>query len=354
MKGLILHGGSGTRLRPLTYSGPKQLIPVANKPVSQYALEDMISCGVDDVAIILGQTYPELVREHYGNGSKFGVRITYFDQEKPGGIAQAIGLCEEFIAKDDFVVYLGDNMLQHGVAEFSTKFLTGHFDAMVLLKEVDNPSVFGVAELDANGRLVRVVEKPKEPPSHYAVVGVYFFRPSVFDSIKSLKPSWRGELEVTDAIQSLIDRGLSVGHSVVDGWWFDTGKKDDILKVNALVLDQRARADMIGEATNSRVDGRVQVGKRSRIVNSTVRGPVIIDEDCLVENSTIGPHTSIGKKSRIVNCHIENCVILEDTRVEGVQRLEESLIGRHSAITQDLRNRRSLKVDLGDFSEVTL
>jgi glucose-1-phosphate thymidylyltransferase len=354
LKGIILHGGSGTRLRPLTYSGPKQLIPIANKPVSQYVLEDLVSCGIREVAIILGETFPELVREHYGDGSRFGVKISYIQQDQPRGIAHAIGLCRDFVGKDDFVVYLGDNMLQYGINEHASRFHEDGYEAMVLLKEVDDPSRFGVAQLDGGGRIVKLVAKPKEPQSRYAVIGVYFLRPSVFESIRALKPSWRGELEVTDAIQGLIDRGLNVGHSIVNGWWFDTGKKDDILNVNALVLDERAKADMKGEAVNSRVDGRVQISKGTKITNSTIRGPVAIAEDCLIENSIIGPHTSIGKSSSIKDSHVEYCVVLEGSLVEGVERLEESLIGRNSKVVQDVRNRRMLKLHLGDFSEVVL
>ena len=354
MKGIILHGGSGTRLRPLTYSGPKQLIPIANKAVSQYVLEDIVSCGVREVAIILGQTFPELVREHYGDGSKFGVKITYIEQDKPRGIAHAIGLCEDFVGKDDFVVFLGDNMLQHGIGEHASRFQKEKYDAMVLLKEVDDPSSFGVAQLDGKGKPIRLVEKPKEPVGRNAVIGVYFFRPSVFDSIRALKPSQRGELEITDTVQSMIDRGLNVGCSKVDGWWFDTGKKDDILYVNALVLDERAKLDVKGETTDSKVEGRVQVGNGTKVVNSTVRGPVVIGEDCLIENSTIGPPTSIGRASCIKDSHVEHCILLEGSEVEGVERLEESLIGRHSKVKQDVRNRRSLKLHLGDYSEVVL
>ena len=354
MKGVILHGGSGTRLRPLTYSGPKQLIPIANKPASQYALEDLKSIGIHEVAIILGQTFPELVREYYGDGSRFGLSISFIQQDEPRGIAHAIGLCEDFVGKDDFVVYLGDNILQEGISGHAKSFVERKNDAMVLLKEVDDPSRFGVAEFDAYGKLVGLVEKPKNPPSRYAVVGVYFLRPSVFDSIRALKPSWRGELEVTDAIQGLIARGMDVGYSKVEGWWFDTGKKDDILYVNALVLDERARADMQGESVNSRLEGRVQVSKGSKIVNSTVRGPVAIAEDCIIENSSIGPHTSIGKSSQIKGSHVEYCVVLEGSQIEGLQRLEESLIGKHSRIVQDTRNGHFLRVHLGDFSEVVL
>ena len=354
MKGVILHGGSGTRLRPLTYSGPKQLIPIANKPVSQYALEDIASCGVSEVAIILGPTFPELVREHFGDGSKFGVNISYIQQDEPKGIAHAIGLCEDFVGGQDFVVYLGDNMLQRGIGRHASQFHKDSSEAMVLLKEVDDASRFGVAQLDGEGKLVRLVEKPNEPPSRFAVIGVYFFRPSIFESIKLLKPSWRGELEVTDAIQGLVDRGLKVGYSVVEGWWFDTGKKDDILEVNALVLDERAKAEMIGQSTNSKVSGRVQVAKGSKIINSTIRGPVAIAEDCVIEGSIIGPHTSMGRFCKVKDSNVEHCVLLEGSELDGVERLEESLIGKYCKVRQDARNRRTLNVHLGDYSEVVL
>lgn len=354
MKGVILHGGSGTRLRPLTYSGPKQLIPVANKPVSQYALEDLIACGVKEVAIILGRTFPEQVREFYGDGSRFGVKITYVVQDEPLGIAHAVGLCKNFAGDDSFIVYLGDNMLQHGIEKYASEFKANKYDAMVLLKEVEDPTRFGVAQLDSNGKLAKLVEKPKKAPSNYAVIGVYMFTPVIFDSIRTLKPSWRGELEITDAIQWIINRGLNVGHAVLDGWWFDTGKKDDILYVNALVLDERAKTNIQGEMVNSKKEGRVQVGKGTRIENSTVRGPVAIAENCVIENSFIGPHTSVGVSSQITGSSIEYSVILEGATIKGVERLDESLVGRHARITQDASNRRSLKLHLGDYSEVVI
>lgn len=354
MKGVILHGGAGTRLRPLTYSGPKQLIPVANKPVSQYALEDLVSSGITDVAIVLGETFPELVREHYGDGSRFGAKITYVYQGKPLGIAHAVGLCEEFVGGDRFVVYLGDNMLQHGVRRYVERFLSGGYDAMVLLKEVEDPRRFGVAQFDEEGRLVRLVEKPKEPPSKYALVGVYFFTPKIFDAIRELEPSWRGEYEITDAIQTLMDWGCRVGYEFVEGWWVDTGKKDDILAVNALVLDERARRDVRGEVVNSRVEGRVEVGEGTRIVGSTVRGPAVIGRNCLIEGSYVGPYTSIGDNSRVIGSGVEYCVVLEGARIEGVERLEESLVGRRAKVVRGGGNRRALRLHVGDYSEVVL
>jgi len=353
MKGVILHGGAGTRLRPLTFSGPKQLIPVANKPVSQYVVEDLRDSGVKDIAIVLGETFPELVREHYGDGSGFGVRVTYVYQGKPLGIAHAVGLCRDFVEDDKFVVYLGDNLLQYGIKKYVDKFLGGGFDAMVLLKEVDDPGRFGVAEFDEGGRLVRVVEKPEVPPSRYALVGVYFFTPVVFKAIEELKPSWRGEYEITDAIQMLIDWGLSVGYEFVEGWWVDTGKKDDILAVNALILDERAKRDVRGEVVDSRVEGRVEIGEGTRVVNSIVRGPVIIGRNCLVENSFIGPYTSVGDNARIVDSGVEYSIVMEGAVIDGVERLEESLIGRRAKVLRN-RVRNVIRLHVGDYSEVEI
>lgn len=354
VKGVVLHGGSGTRLRPLTYSGPKQLIPVGNKPVSQYVLEDLISSGISDITIILGETFPELVREHYGDGSKFGAKITYVYQGEPKGIAHAVGLCKDFVGNDRFVVYLGDNMLQHGIKRYVENFLTKDYDAMVLLKEVEDPRRFGIAQLDGEGRLVRLIEKPKEPPSNYALVGVYFFTPIVFEAIKRLKPSWRGEYEITDAIQLLIDWGYKVGYEFVEGWWVDTGKKDDILAVNALILDERARRDVRGEIANSHIEGRVEANEGAKIVNSTIRGPAIIGKNCIVKDSYIGPYTSIGDNSRIIDSGIEYSIILNNVLIKGVERLEESLIGRYAKVVRGEGNRRVLKLHIGDHSEIVL
>jgi len=353
MKGVILHGGAGTRLRPLTFSGPKQLIPVANKPVSQYVLEDLVSSGIRDIAIILGETFPELVREHYGDGSRFGCRITYIHQGKPLGIAHAISLTKNFVGDDKFVVYLGDNLLQYGIREYVEYFSKSDLDAMILLKKVEDPRMFGVAELDEKGRLVRLVEKPKKPPSNYAVIGVYFFKPVVFDVIKDLKPSWRGEYEVTDTIQLMLERGYKVGYKILEGWWFDTGKKDDIIQVNAVILDERIRRDIKGEVINSRIQGRVAVGRGSKIIDSVVRGPCIIGENCLIEGSFIGPYTSVGNGCKIINSSVEYSVILENSVIEGVERLEESLIGRNVKIKRNTGH-RVINLNVGDYSELLL
>jgi len=353
MKGVILHGGAGTRLRPLTFSGPKQLIPVANKPISQYVLEDLRDSGIKQIAIILGNVYPEKVVNHYGDGSRFGVKITYIHQGEPKGIAHAVGLCKEFVARDEFVVYLGDNLIQHGIKKYLNEFQSGEYDGYILLKEVEDPTRFGVAKFDDSGRLIDVVEKPKQPPSNYAIIGIYFFKPIVFDIIKELKPSWRGEYEITDTIRLMMQKGYKIGYSVVDGWWFDTGKKDDILQVNSIILDERIKREIKGETINSRIDGRVTIGEGSKIINSTVRGPCIIGRNCIIEESYIGPYTSIGDNARIIRSSIVFSIVLEKVTIKRIDRLEESLIGGNTKLIRASR-RNAIKLNIGDYSEVIL
>ncbi|MEM2944812.1 MAG: glucose-1-phosphate thymidylyltransferase [Thermoproteota archaeon] len=353
MKGIILHGGAGTRLRPLTFSGPKQLIPIANKPISQYVLEDLRGIGVVDVAIVLGETFPELVIQHYGDGSRFGVKVSYIHQGKPLGIAHAVYLCRDFVQDDSFIVYLGDNLLQKGVKNYFEKFLVNDYDCMVLLKEVEDPSRFGVAEFDDKGNLARLIEKPKVPPSRFALVGVYFFKPVVFEVIKGLKPSWRGELEITDAIQTMLEKGFRVGYSIVEGWWLDTGKKDDILYANSLILDEYGVRDIRGELVESKVEGRVSVGEGSKIVNSTVRGPAVIGSNCIIKNSFIGPYSSIGDNARVLNSSVEYSIVLEGACVESVDRLEESLVGKNAKVVRNTV-RNSVRLHVGDYSEIEL
>ncbi len=353
MKGIILHGGQGTRLRPLTYAGPKQLIPIANKPVSQYVLEDLISLGIREVAIILGETFPELVREYYGDGSRFGVKITYVNQGKALGIAHAVSLCKEFVGEDDFVVYLGDNIFQHGIAKYASTFTNDRLDSMILLKEVEEPQLFGVAKLDGNGKLLKLVEKPKEYVSNHAVVGVYFFSSSFFRIVGKLKPSWRNELEITDAIQLMIDDGYKVGYSFVDGWWADTGKKNDILALNATILDERIQSRIDGKTLNSRIEGRVRIGDGTVIENSTVRGPAIIGRNTRVINSHIGPYTSVGESCIITKSSVEYSIIMDNTSIEEILNLEESLVGRNTKIKSNNSSaRRTLKLHVSDYSEV--
>jgi glucose-1-phosphate thymidylyltransferase len=253
-----------------------------------------------------------------------------------------------------FVVYLGDNILQNGIRQYLEEFSKWDYDAMILLKEVEDPRSFGVAEFDERGKLVRLVEKPKIPPSKYALVGVYFFKPVVFDIIRELKPSWRGELEITETIQIMLERGYNVGYRILNGWWFDTGKVDDILTVNAKILDERAKEKVDGKVEGSKIEGRVEVGENTIIVNSIVRGPSVIGRDCLIENSYVGPYTSIGKGSKIVDSSVEYCVILEGVSIVGVERVEESLIGRYAKVRRGEGNSKTLKLNVGDYSEVIL
>ncbi|MEM2178934.1 MAG: glucose-1-phosphate thymidylyltransferase [Candidatus Methanomethylicaceae archaeon] len=353
MRGIILHGGAGTRLRPLTFSGPKQLIPIANKPVSQYVLEDLISCGIKDIAIVLGEIFPELVKEHYGNGSKFGVKITYIHQGKPLGIAHAISLCKEFIGEEKFIVYLGDNLLQNGIKSYLEKFIKEDYDAFILLKEVEDPTKFGVAQFDEKGNLIKLIEKPKIPPSKYALVGVYFFKPIIFDIIKDLKPSWRGEYEITDAIQIMLENKYKIGYDFVKGWWLDTGKKDDILYANVLILDEKAKYNIKGEIENSKIIGRVEIEERTKIINSEIRGPCIIGKDCLIQDSFIGPYTSVGNGTKIINSSIEHSIILENAFIKDVEKIDDSLIGKNSKLIKN-KNRNILKLNIGDYSEIEI
>jgi len=351
-----LHGGHGTRLRPLTHTGPKQLIPVANKPISQYVLESLRGSGIRDIAIVLGDIYPDKVRGYYGDGSRFGVKITYIYQDEPKGIAHAVGLCKDFVGDEPFVVHLGDDLLKGGVKKFVDEFDKSAYDGMVLLCKVEEPQRFGVAEIDKSGRLVRLVEKPKEPPSNYALSGIYFFRPVVFDMIKRLKPSWRGELEITEAIQLLLDGGHRVGYRFVEGWWKDTGAPEDVLESNRLVLDEmapRSEGNVEGGAT---LQGRISIGKGSTIKSGAViRGPVIVGEHTTIEGSVyIGPYTSIGNHVDIRKGEVENSIIMDHCLIDVNERITDSLIGPHSKITSNRDRPGGRKFIVGERSQMML
>jgi len=357
MKGVILHGGAGTRLRPLTHTGPKQLIPVANKPISQYVLEDMLESNIKEIAIILGGTYPRKVREYYGEGSRFKAKITYIHQGEPKGIAHAVGLCREFAEDDPFVVYLGDNLLKGGIKRFVDLFGNSGFDAKILLCEVKEPQRFGVAEFDENNRLVRLIEKPKVPPSNYALTGIYFFKPVIFEMIKRLRPSWRGELEITDAIQLLLSKGYKVGYDFVTGWWKDTGTSEDILEANRLVLDG-LKPQIKGKVEDhASIQGRISIGRNSIVEHgSLIRGPAIIGENTKVEKSVyIGPYTSIGNDVTIKKGEIENSIIMDNCMIDVDERIVDSIIASHSQITSNERNTpKGKRFILGERSQVEL
>ena len=356
MKGIILHGGHGIRLRPLTHTGPKQLIPVANKPISQYVLENLRNSGITDVAIVLGHISPEKVKEYYGNGSKFDVKITYTHQDKPKGIAHAVSLCRDFVGDDPFVVYLGDNLLKGGIKAFTREFRESKCDGIILLCEVKNPQRFGVAEFDKGGKLIRLIEKPREPPSNYALTGIYFFRPIVFEMISQLKPSWRGELEITEAIQLLLDHGYKVGYKFVEGWWKDTGSPEDILESNRLVLDELEHEINGKVEDEASLQGRLYIGKNSVIRRgSIIRGPVSIGENTVVEaNVYIGPYTSIGNNAVIKRGEIENSIIMDNCLIDIDEKITDSLIGPHSTIISQDSKPKGYRLIIGERSKITV
>ena len=367
MKGLILSGGEGTRLRPLTHTRAKQLVPIANKPVLFYGVEDMAAAGIADIAIVVGDTHQE-IRDAVGDGSRFGVSVTYIRQEAPLGLAHCVLVAQEFLGDDCFVMYLGDNMLEQGLAEFVQGFEkqreqslsgpgeadSGPCRAQILLTPVDNPSSFGVAELGPDGNVVNLVEKPADPPSNLALVGVYIFDSSIHEAVRSIEPSDRGELEITDAIDWLIQNGNRVSHKLLDGWWIDTGKKDPLLECNRLVLDTVVRRVDGAVDGASKVEGRVVVSEGAEIVNSTVRGPAVIGANTRIENTFIGPYTSIGDECVINNAEMDHSVVLEGCRIDGTSRITDSLIGQHVQVTRSPKGGPASRLMLGDHSHLEL
>jgi glucose-1-phosphate thymidylyltransferase len=334
MKGVILHGGAGTRLRPLTHTGPKQLIPIANKPMSLYAIEALREAGVRDIAVILGTIAPEKVREYYGDGEKFGVKIAYINQGEPKGIAHAVKLTESFVGDEPFVVFLADNILKGGIQDMVEEFERSRAAAEIALCHVRNPQSFGIADLK-DGKIVHLVEKPKEPPSDLALVGIYFFRKPIFDAIRRLKPSWRNELEITDAIQTLLDDGLEVRHRLVKGWWKDTGLPEDILEANQLVLSELSSYNRGILEKDVKVSGIVCVGNDTVVrAGTTLRGPLIIGKNCEIgPDAYVGPYTSIGDNTVIRGAEVENTIIVGDCRIECKRRIVDSLIGSNTQIS---------------------
>jgi glucose-1-phosphate thymidylyltransferase len=351
MKGLILSGGKGTRLRPLTYTSAKQLVPVANKPVLFYAIESLAAAGIHDIGMVVGDTQAE-IRAAVGDGSAWGVTITYIEQDAPRGLAHAVLISEPFIGNEPFVMYLGDNLLAKGITSFVEEFVREKPAAQILLARVPDPQMFGVAELD-EGRVVRLVEKPQHPKSDLALVGVYMFSPAVFDAVKAIRPSFRNELEITDAIQHLIDRGLEVRPHIVDGWWKDTGRLEDMLEANRLILDRiERRVDGTVDA-ESRVEGKVIVEARASVEHSVVRGPVIIGARAKIVNAYVGPFTSIMNDAEVRDSEIEHSIVLEGSSISNLAaRIEDSLIGKNVRIYRLPVKPSAYRFMLGDNSEV--
>ncbi|HEY3157359.1 MAG TPA: glucose-1-phosphate thymidylyltransferase [Vicinamibacterales bacterium] len=351
MKGLILSGGKGTRLRPLTYTSAKQLVPVANKPVLFYGIEAIAEAGIRDIGIVVGDTQAE-IRAAVGDGSRWGVRVTYIEQDAPRGLAHAVKISRDYIGDEPFVMYLGDNLLNKGIAQFVREFDAQKPAAQILLTRVPDPQMFGVAQLD-NGKVVRLVEKPKEPMGDLALVGVYMFGPDVFESVNRITPSFRNELEITDAIQDLIDRGLTVRPHIVEGWWKDTGKLEDMLEANRLILEtfeRRVDGAVDGE---SRVEGKVVVEQGAVIERSTIRGPAIIGRGARIVHAYVGPFTSIGNDVEITGSEIEHSIVLEGSSLRDLaNRVIDSLIGRNVRIWREPVKPSAYRFMLGDNSEV--
>ena len=334
MKGIILAGGTGSRLRPITHTGPKQLVPIANKPVLEYALDDLKAAGITEIGTVRGNKGREEIQELLGNGSEYGVDITYIIQGNPLGLAHAAGCARDFVGDSDFVMYLGDNMLRHGVSDLIESFQAGEYGAGIALQEVSKPGAFGVADVDDQGKVMRLVEKPDDPPSNLALIGMYVFSPAVFDVIDRLEPSWRGELEITDAIQLLLNEGHAIDSHVVTGWWKDTGKPEDILEANRLVLEDISLETAGTVEDGAKVDGRIELHESAVIEEgAVVRGPVSIAEDSVIKSGTyVGPYTSIGANSMLRNVHIENSVVIGDSTITASGRIVDSLLGRSANV----------------------
>ncbi len=355
MKALVLSGGRGTRLRPITHTGAKQLVPVANRPILFYVLDNIAQVGIREVGIVISPETGDEIRRAVGAGASWGLSVEYILQEHPGGLAHAVLTAQSFLGKSPFVMYLGDNLIGSGIENFITKFQDSGSDAVIGLKAVDDPTQFGVAEIGVGGRVVRLFEKPKEPPSNLALIGVYVFSPKIHEAIARLTPSPRGELEITDAIQKLIDSQCPVESSIVDAWWLDTGKKDDLLAANTVVLDEWLKPDNQGEVdSTSHIAGRVKIGRSSKIINSKVRGPVIIGEDVTIEDSFVGPYSSIGNGTQIVRSVVEHCVIMEDCQITSIDRLEDSVLGKSVKISTNHRPHKAFRLLLGDHSVLEL
>ncbi len=358
MKALILAGGEGTRLRPITHTRAKQLVPVANKPILFYGIEAMVAAGITEIGVIIGATGPE-VREALGDGSAFGAAITFLPQDAPLGLAHCVLIAQDFLGDDDFVMYLGDNLLEQDLGAFVDAFEQARTRpeppaAQILLKRVPDPQRFGIATLDADGNVVALVEKPADPPSDLALVGVYLFDPSIHEAVRSIQPSPRGELEITDAIQWLITNGKRVRTELLTGWWIDTGKLTPLLEANRLLLEQiESRVDgRVDE--RSTLDGRVIVDEGAEIVNSTIRGPVAIGRGTRVVDSFIGPFSAIGAGCTVDTSEIEHSVVMDGSQVLHIPRLEDSLIGRETVIDRTSRRPRALRLMIGDHCQIDI
>jgi len=354
LKGLILSGGKGTRLRPITHTSAKQLVPVANKPVLFYGIEAMAEAGISEIGIIIAPETGSEIRDAAGDGSRFGVSITYLEQDAPLGLAHAVLTAEPFLGDSAFVMYLGDNLLQGGISDLVAAFREHEPQALILLTPVPDPENYGVAELHPAGGVARLVEKPAEPASDLALVGVYMFTPRIHEAARAIEPSARGELEITDAIQWIVDQEEAVESHVVQGWWKDTGRLDDMLEANRLILETIERR-VDGELTDSQIDGRVIVETGATLTNCTVRGPAIIGAGARLTDAYVGPYTAIGERVVIETAEVEHSILLEGSSVRGLAgRMESSLLGKNVAIHRSKRQPRAYTFMVGDQSEIEI
>ncbi|MCK9582162.1 MAG: glucose-1-phosphate thymidylyltransferase [Endomicrobiales bacterium] len=352
MKALVLAGGKGTRLRPITHTSAKQLIPVANKPILFYGLETIAASGITEVGIVVGDTKNE-IKTTVGDGSRWGIKVTYIEQDAPLGLAHAVKISKDFIKNDSFLMFLGDNLLKDGVSAIVESFIKDKPNSKILLTKVANPQEFGVAQLK-NGKVVALEEKPINPKSDLALVGVYLFDSTIFEAVNNIKPSKRNELEITDAIQYLIDNGYKVEPYIVTGWWKDTGKLEDMLEANRLILGGMDRSISGTVDTLSTIEGNVVIEKGANIKNSCIRGPSIIGEGAKITNSYIGPFTSIYFGTNIENSEIEHSIILENSTIKGVKRIADSLIGQNVNISKTEKKPISYRIMVGDSSKIEI
>jgi len=355
LKGIILHGGHGTRLRPLTHTGPKQLLPIANKPMSQYCIESLKEAGITDIVIIVGGPGSNKVQEYYGSGERFGVKLTYIQQDFPRGIAHAIRLCKEFVDDQKFAVFLGDNILKRSISSYVINFQQSDAKASILLCEVSNPTQFGIADVK-DGVIKKIMEKPKNPPTNLAVTGIYFLSPTIFGIIDRLKPSWRNELEITDSLQMLLEEGNKITFDMVTDYWKDTGTPEDIIHANKVILeDMKPYFYGIREEDVS-ITGNVMVGENTLLkAGSTIKGPVIIGKNCIIDSGTyVGPNTSIGDDSKLAKCNIEDSIIMAGCKIDCDLRIRNSIVAFNSEIVFKKDNGNNKMFLLGEGTKISL
>ena len=355
MKALILAAGKGTRLRPITYTIPKHLLPVGNKPILFHVLDYIKEAGIKDIGIVVSPDSGPYIEEAIGTGSGWGGKITFIVQPEPLGLAHAVKVAQGFLGDSHFLMLLGDNLIQEGVKAFLNEFQASCSDASILLKEVPDPRAFGVAELDSSGRVINLVEKPKKPRSNLAIIGVYLFTAEIHKAIAQIKPSWRGELEITDAIQKLLEMGKEIRSHLLRGWWLDIGSNDGLIEANRVVLDTFSKRDIKGEVdSQSRIVGRAQIGEGTKLESSRVQGPVFIEANCRIKNSLIQPFTNIRAGTVVEDSSLEHSVILENCRILKIKHLVDSVIGRNTVLTGQGKSAEKVKLFIGDDCKVEL